>query len=1450
MRTIDELREEKRIAEHQVYYLKEELLNEKINSVDKNVYMSLQDEISSLQKDINNDIIYIKNTYNQLLEIRKNAEILLRQKNDEEALHISKKVHQAFLLLVKCNEELEKKILKYKKLLESNEALIEVHATNSVIEEYKECIVQQQKIIKDLNEELQRAESQRSISVETKNRVIKELQEYQNQVNILENKIRKNEAQIVALSRNAPVCRCGVKFELRLNPYTSDVFFGCPNFKEPTIHSKAEPYRGDKEIARQILSELNETKKEINQLKPPRISLDNEEKTSLQTLDVKLEEYPKSLVEYPNIEESNSYNNYLFQSLCVPNKDISKEFFNELIDYSRFRIFTKLPKENKISDEIRTICSLALRLMNRGIVVPSYQKTASKIKRCFANENEQTFLSILNDYATYKKPQNKYDSIREKEFAEYYFPLILGDSWATYVYTQMPIETLIKSSKEYKNQRVDYFVCYRGRKLVIELDGEEHKKKTESDYKRDEKLEANGYKVIRFSNKEVDERSNQILCQLKKLLLTRNNSDVADISKKHIVACKIVHQTSIAILKMLEEGHITFSCNLNLEVSTNLFTEEEIQLILLFAVEEVSDLLSNFAKLYGLDINLDLLNGNGEKYFIKIGDGDNNRNTIVIRDIVLPINYLCSIHPFSLVLPEKDSVTEEIMEFFLQYVYGYAQFRAGQFAAIRRTLRREESIVLLPTGSGKSVIYQLCSMLLPGITVVISPLRALIEDQVSNLSDKGVNNVAAIYSADDTSKEEMLKKASAIMKNHSAMMLYIAPERMQMPDFRKEIKLQLETNNFCLVAIDEAHCVSEWGHDFRAPYLQIGRSCRKVFRKNDFVPPIIALTGTASDNVLRDVKRDLEITNDDAIISPPSFDREELQFSVVPCSKEDKFKCLKRLLNDELPKKFGISPSEFKKINGNETKTGIVFTPLARKPGSTYAAWDLFCRLNAESNGLQIGTYFSSPPFSLVTQEEDKRDEIWQSMIKSYAKEFKENQKQLLVATKAFGMGIDKSNIRYVIHYGLSTSIEQYYQEVGRAGRDSSNSKCVMLFSNSNDVNDVLLNPNADWSDFKEQYAKYNKDGESDDLSPMLFFHVNNFKGTIFEKSILSDVLCCIKEKCANFDSGTECVVSVYNVYRKNQERKTNDNTAYDNFANNVAKAIIRLVTLGVLQDYEYDYSQKEYHIVLGNIVQESVLNHYLNFVDGCSRGRKDDEKLHLCKVNADDFEFLDIVADRYIDLVYETIEKGRRRALQSMYRLAKESSKIKDSNEQDKYIRTEIQNYLVKDDTVDIVNSSNIYTGVYEILRMYPLYPNDVVIDIIEQENAKKTNGYAARVLESNPYHPGLLYLSAITAIKSGKPNKNDVKNDIVAALQNSSRYSIPNDVSIEFFVKVLNLAFNSSSDLFEYVWESVDGKYAKEIIDKVSVLTSEEISNDFKNYLLLHIKSQSLRKIIGGKN
>ena len=1448
MQDIKQIKSEIRKLEQKIYDLKKEVSEIKLRDINESAYQIIQDEITALEKEINSDVIYIKNTYNQILAIKRVSDYAIRHSNDVNALKVSEKAHRAFLMLIQYNRILDNKIAEFRNLIAERAKLIEGACDKAKIKECEEQIIEAYEQKDRLHQKLRDSESVSSASAVVKNRVIDELQERQRKIEEWEREIRELEEH-----KDVYCSKCKIKLQLK-STQDGNIFYSCPNWKkgDPSgLHSIAWIKEEDKETARKNHKRCEELKQKIKKIEdnPPEIPFAKKEKEALQHSSI-------AFNEYPNISESN-YSNYLFQSLAVPKGLEIQENFMELLRYSRFRIFTKLSKSNLPDPETRTIFSLALRLMNRGVVLATNEKSQAKIKRYFCRDNSNAFLLSLNEYISYKAPCNTYDSSHEKDFAEYYFPKLLGESWATYVYPQMPIEKLLpeEEQKNFVDQRVDFFVCFGGKKVVIELDGEEHQSKTKSDAIRDEKLLRNGYTVKRFSNIDVKIKTEEVLNELKNIFPIRPSA-VVEFGEKYLVACKTTHQIAIAIIKMLEEGHISPHCNLDIEISSKYFTLEEQKLLLLFATEEAKELIESFSRLYGVSIDIDFFDKNSEKYWIQIGDGDSNINSIVIRDIVLPINYLCSINPFSLILPQKDAITEELLEYFLQYIFGYSQFRPGQFAAIRRTLRKEESIVLLPTGSGKSVIYQLSSMLLPGITVVISPLRALIEDQVNNLANRCIHNVAAIYRADENSKEEMVKKAKAIMNNHSAMMLYIAPERMQIPDFRNEIKAHLVSNNFCLIAIDEAHCVSEWGHDFRAAYLQIARSCRTVFKKDDFVPPIIALTGTASDNVLRDVKRDLEITNSDAIITPPDFDRSELHYSILPCNKEQKFDRILDLLRKDICNKLDTSFEEFSKLRGENTISGIIFTPLARKKDSIYSAWNVFNQLNSSDTQLQVGTYFSTPP---QLMPEDNKDEIWQNIIKSYAKDFKSNQRQLLVATKAFGMGIDKPNIRYIIHCGLSTSIEQYYQEVGRAGRDGAHSECFMLFTDVLDSKDVnLIDPNKNWEDFNKEYKKMSEDEKQDfgDMSPLLYFHTNNFKGADSEKTIIFAVLDCLATSSDNFNQFTEeykARLSAKEISSKCIEKSKStvkDFTvkSIDISDNDIAKAIIRLVTLGVIKDYEYDYSKYEYKVVYGSIERSSVLEKYLTFVDGCSRGRANDEKQHLEQVRNDNIEFVKAVVSRYVDLVYGTIEKGRRRALYSMFRLAQGAMVYKgDPDRQDAYIRSEILSYLKKDDTVERVASSNLHAGIYDILHDYQLYPNDVIVDSIEQEKAKKASLYTARMLEANPHHPGLLYLHAITLIKSRDYHNSEVVNDIIAAYSNSGKYSIPFDSSIEFLVKVLNLAFNSSCELFKLLWDKIDKKIVNSIVEKTMESNNNVIGEHFKDYLLLHMASEALRKMIG---
>ena len=249
MRTIEQIKNEIRETEQELYRLKSEFSDIEFLGVDKVAYQSIQEKTTLLQNEINNDILYIKTVYNQLLAIRSGAELLVRRNNDSNAVETSEKVHKAFLMLVEYNKVLDGKITSYNSLVAEREHLVEKSANKSLIAVYRKNISRCHKKLDDLRAELREVESQHSASAEAKNRVIRKLQEYQEQLRALDQRIQRKESDIAALSKHAPYCKCGTKMEFKINPTTQDVFFGC--LKHTSAERDKHPsisYYGDKAL--------------------------------------------------------------------------------------------------------------------------------------------------------------------------------------------------------------------------------------------------------------------------------------------------------------------------------------------------------------------------------------------------------------------------------------------------------------------------------------------------------------------------------------------------------------------------------------------------------------------------------------------------------------------------------------------------------------------------------------------------------------------------------------------------------------------------------------------------------------------------------------------------------------------------------------------------------------------------------------------------------------------------------------------------------------------------------------------------------------------------------------------------------------------------------------------------------------------------------------------------
>jgi ATP-dependent DNA helicase RecQ len=352
----------------------------------------------------------------------------------------------------------------------------------------------------------------------------------------------------------------------------------------------------------------------------------------------------------------------------------------------------------------------------------------------------------------------------------------------------------------------------------------------------------------------------------------------------------------------------------------------------------------------------------------------------------------------------------------LKKYYGYDEFRPQQEKIIQNVLDGKNTFVLMPTGGGKSLCYQLPALKFEGITLVISPLIALMKDQVDALK---TNGIAAEYLNSTLSSDEVSAIESNALKN-KIKILYIAPERLANQSFKNFLaKLKIS-----LIAIDEAHCISEWGHDFRPDYRNL-----KVLRKNFPKTPLIALTATATPKVQNDILEQLHIKKD-ANIFFSSFNRTNLTYTIKPKSKglETLFHLIQKYPND----------------------SSIIYCT-SRKSTEQIAT-------ELKSLGINALPYHAGLEQELRkgTQEKFIRDEV-----------------QVIVATIAFGMGIDKPNVRLVVHQDLPKTLEGYYQETGRAGRDGLPSECVLLYSYGDKAKqEFFINQIEDEDERESSYKK------------------------------------------------------------------------------------------------------------------------------------------------------------------------------------------------------------------------------------------------------------------------------------------------------------------------------------------------------------------------------------------
>lgn len=668
------------------------------------------------------------------------------------------------------------------------------------------------------------------------------------------------------------------------------------------------------------------------------------------------------------------------------------------------------------------------------------------------------------------------------------------------------------------------------------------------------------------------------------------------------------------------------------------------------------------------------------------------------------------------------SAAKEKLKYFLNNIFRKKDFRPGQLPILSRILSNKTTIGLLPTGGGKSLTYQLASMLQPGVTIVVDPLISLMVDQYNGLMGNRIDACACVNST--LTREERSKNLGKL-QNGELQFILLSPERFMMEEFRNSLCTMSDKNHvyFAYGVIDEVHCVSEWGHDFRPAYLQLGKNMTdfmttkaSVMNLNGGNIPIVGLTATASFDVLADVERELTLggrlsVDSDTIVRPEMEQRKELTYKIVPVRTD-----FSAMMNDEEPyvlraysereikeavitaKKAKILeildevPKDLCEINLTNRDTaikdfypdlfyekgddelyqnaGIVFCPHAKGTfGVKDSVFSLSIRpgiasfLHENCMDMEIGTFVGG----------DSPDGDMQA--------FKENRQNLMVATKAFGMGIDKPNVRYTINVNHPSSIEDYVQAAGRGGRDRKNAISYVLFDSTeyielsiNNIIDILtkceLGQQINWlwnyrdkfvlaEDFielckqngcSEREAKAVKDSaqpyfENVDRNIELFFHNNSFRGTYKEKLMLYEMTYNI------MNVQTRNIMAVQERLREevgDEEitlKLNNDRNSIVVLSEGGNKQYGYLLLEGLRDTYRYsDYPIEKSTFVLS--VLKDILSEYpdfsANWLNKPQTGLKTDEGIYkaMDKIDKDGYTYVTVTWTNQIDTDPEEYKK------------------------------------------------------------------------------------------------------------------------------------------------------------------------------------------------------------------
>lgn len=809
------------------------------------------------------------------------------------------------------------------------------------------------------------------------------------------------------------------------------------------------------------------------------------------------------------------------------------------------------------------------------------------------------------------------------------------DYLRNYIIPEADFEKLVfENNQEWKNKTVDFYLPFAS--IVIEIDGSQHKEQNQrnEDRKRGRALNAAKIIVVRIPVHSIADEDEAFITAIERIRAKINDKkivsyllDDADTEQKLRDEYEAVLRYQITLLELIERGALDFQ-NPRWSFEVN----EADKKVARIAFEDVLLTFENLYKLCNEDFNKPLIIINKRNESIRINNhgsymkGDSaSEKCVEIYSDYYPTDYFrvssAELVNYNISWPINEK-QNEALHFFLKNLFDFDEFNEGQLPIIANALSLRDTIGILPTGGGKSLCYFLSCILQPAPSFTVCPIISLLMDQEKNLTEFGITRTASI-SSQNTQSEKYTNITN--FGKSKFLLTWISPERFQTEAFREALNKANNLCHFAYAVIDEVHCLSEWGHDFRTSYLTLIQTIRKYSSQT----VLLGLTATASEAVLRDLKIEFGIDNTD-VKATHSLGRPELSMYIRKAdNKAHKFAVFDKMIRN----------TDFAATD----KIGIVFASTKHSKFEE-GCIDLTARINNERKDLSVATFHSG----LSAQEKKLVQDAF--MSDSY---------NVITATKAFGMGINKKNVRYTIHFGMPHSIESFYQEAGRAGRDKNKSDCYIIYNGESveiqDSVDCLFSANSTSEEIGQARLSL-----KNDLSTIFYLWLSNNRGINAE---LEDIVWVIKKYRAA-ESPENLTLQGRTKYDSEKQRRPNQA--------GIEKALYHLKLLGIVNDWtiaQWEQSgQAIINVNFNNFDCDSVHKNFLNYVKKYNpRFDTDIEK----ESNKRYFDIIQEYNPKYyivahskalITWIYEHVGYARRRAINNMRELCEAYQSDSDS--------------------------------------------------------------------------------------------------------------------------------------------------------------------------------------------